>query len=370
LTSGENRRAEIESDLWELHRDAAEHRGAALRVVLRLVIGMPDDVGWRIEQAVTAGAFTQKSIAFTARLVGAAFFVGTLWVIDVDASRPRPVSTPTHPAAAFDLQVASSGPTFEVASIKPNNSGDVIVRLIPQPGGRLTGTNVTAAHLLRFAYDLPWFQDVGGPGWVTSDRFDIAAKAEGDPPTDQKRVMLRRLLTERFKLSAHIERRNLPVYSLTTARKDRRLGAQLRRSTATCGGVEPANVGAFGPAPPEGPPSCGFFGFAPGTQFSAGRVGLAFRGLTMAELAKWLVPVLRRNVNDQTSLAGYFDADFDIVAEMPVPPPPPGMPNPFADAAPLSIFTVFPEQLGLKLESTTGPVDVLVIDGIERPTPD
>src|SRR5688572_28246168 len=90
----DNRRAEIESDLWELQRDARDEEGpAAMRVFLRLVLGMPDDVGWRIEQEVAARSFTQESVAFTARLVGAAFFIGTFWVIDVDANRPRSSDT-------------------------------------------------------------------------------------------------------------------------------------------------------------------------------------------------------------------------------------------------------------------------------------
>jgi len=83
------------------------------------------------------------------------------------------------------------------------------MRLEPQPGGRLTATNVTAAMLIRFAHDLPDFQVFGGPDWISSDRFDVVAKAETDAPLDQKRLMLRRLLVERFKLTAHTEHGSL-----------------------------------------------------------------------------------------------------------------------------------------------------------------
>ena len=86
----------------------------------------------------------------------------------------------------------------------------------------------------------------------------------------------------------------------------------------------------------------------------------------MSRLAKVLVPILRRSIRDSTGLDDYFDGDFDFIAEIPLPPPPPGMPNPF-DAPFASIFTVFPQQLGLRLESTKGPVDVLVIDAVQRP---
>ena len=117
-----------------------------------------------------------------------------------------------------------SDPAFEAATLRPNTSGYAGWRLQPQPGGRLTGTNVPAAALIRFAYNLPDFQISGGPGWLASDRFDVEAKAEGDPPIDQKRLMLRTLLAERFKLTVHTETRELPIYALVMARSDGRPG--------------------------------------------------------------------------------------------------------------------------------------------------
>ena len=89
----------------------------------------------------------------------------------------------------------------------------------------------------------------------------------------------------------------------------------------------------------------------------------------MAALAKTFVPIMERSVSDHTGLTGYFDGEFDFIAELPLPPPPPGVPSPF-EALFVSVFTVLPEQLGLKLESTRGPVEVLVIDSVEQPTPD
>jgi uncharacterized protein (TIGR03435 family) len=262
----------------------------------------------------------------------------------------------------------SNDPAFEVASVRPNTSGYMSMRLEPQSGDRLMATNVTTAMLIRFAYDLPDFHVSGGPNWLNADRFDVAAKAEANATIDQRRLMLRRLLTERFKLNAHIETRDLPIYTLIMARTDGRLGAQLRRTTADCAATDSLLEG-IGPSPAGGPPPCGFFGFGPGTQFSAGRGGLAFRGLTMAALAKMLVPILRRSVRDNTGLTGYFDGDFDFIAEVPLPPPPPGMPNPFVEPF-ASVFAVLPDQLGLKLESTRGAVDVLIIDKVERPAPE
>ena len=273
--------------------------------------------------------------------------------------------------AAQSPPIAASGPVFEAASVKPNKSGEGRVILVRQPGGRLTGTNVTAAILIRFAYDLPDFQVLGGPNWLNSDHFDVVAKADGDPPVEQKRLMLRSLLAERFRLTAHTETRELPIYALAMARNDGRTKPHLRRSEADCGRADqPSLDSGIGLSPRNGPPPCGFFGMAPGTDFPSGRGGFAFRGLTMAALAKILVPMVRRSVSDQTGLNGYFDAEFDFLAEIGPPPPPPGLPDPFDRASFLSVFTVLPEQLGLKLESTRGPVEVLVIDSVERPTPD
>jgi uncharacterized protein (TIGR03435 family) len=357
------RRAEIESDLWEFQSEVADDAalGSAIHILFRLVIGMPDDVGWRLEQSTVAGTATQESIVLTARLAGAAFFMAALWIIDVDAHRQRP-------AVAVASPLAVSDPVFEVASVKPNRSGDAGWRLDPQPGGRLTGTNVTAAALIRFAYELPDFQMVGGPKWLNSDRFDVVAKAEGDPPLKQQRLMLRTLMAERFKLSAHTETRELPIFALVLARSDGRIGPQLRRTEADCAGVDRPSLDlGVGPSPSTGPPRCGYFGFAPGADFRSGHGGLGFRGLTMAAFAKILVPMVRRSVADQTGLTGYFDAEFDFMAELPAPPPPPGVPNPFGSEFP-SVFTVLPEQLGLKLKPATGPVEVLVIDRVEPPT--
>jgi uncharacterized protein (TIGR03435 family) len=109
---------------------------------------------------------------------------------------------------------------------------------------------------------------------------------------------------------------------------------------------------------------------APATDFRAGRGGFAFRGLTMAALTKILVPMVHRSVIDKTGLAGYFDADFDFLAEVGPPPPPPGLPDPFDRASFSTVFTVFPEQLGLKLDGRRGPVEVLVIDRVEQPAPE
>ena len=414
------RLSDIECDLWECQHDV-DRPARALEILARLLLGMPDDLLWRLEHAAAAeGAATmappRRTIAASAFSCSFALHVlalaGAIWFDSLPPDRaPAPAwssnaaaidgpallagapmtvseSPRSHPsekdramnkaalligALVTTVTVPATGhqapgdPAFEVATFRVNTSGDGGWRLQPQPGGRLTGTNVPAAALIRFAYNLPDFQIVGGPGWLASDRFDIEAKAEGDPPIDQKRLMLRTLLAEQFKLTVHTETRELPIYALVMARSDGKLGAQLRRTEADCARETLTLDDWAGIGPATGTPKCGFFGLQPGTDLPRARGGLAVRGLTLAQLAKRLVPTVRRNVIDQTGLAGYFDGDFNFVAELPPPPPPPGLPNPFGTDPFVSIFTVLPEQLGLKLDARRGPVEVLVIDRAERP---
>jgi uncharacterized protein (TIGR03435 family) len=87
----------------------------------------------------------------------------------------------------------------------------------------------------------------------------------------------------------------------------------------------------------------------------------------MAALAKTLVPMVGRSVIDQTGLAGAYDGEFDFIAELPLPPPPPGVSSPFGSDPFASVFTVFPQQLGLKLDARRGPVEILVIDRAAHP---
>ena len=178
-------------------------------------------------------------------------------------------------------QTPSASLQFEVASIKPNKSGPGPQRIGFQPGGRFVATNVPVRDLISIAYGqpqpLPNFQIIGRPSWMTSDRFDITAKAEGDPqpaaagPPTQMFQMLRGLLADRFQLKAHEETRDQPVYVLRVDRSDGKLGPNLRPSTVDCAALRGANRGG----PPPGPPApgqapvCGAM-MAPGRIMSGG----------------------------------------------------------------------------------------------------
>jgi uncharacterized protein (TIGR03435 family) len=318
-------------------------------------------------------------------------FLIALWAIDADAGRRRSGFAFAAPTAVVDperlpplaagivatigasmvprlaAQLAAtpraSGPVFEAASLKPNKSGSPLLMMVPQPGGRFTGTNVSLGMLIRNAYQFSPFEIFGGPDWLESYRFDVVATAGYDAPQTQVRLMVQTLLEERFKLRVHRETRELPVYALLMARSDGRLGGQLRRTPVDvdCSNAPPPATGQFFPNPL---PACGYFGPAPN------RANLAFRGMTMEQIARLLKPMVRRSVFDRTGLTGYFDGDFDFTAELGPPPPPPGVPDPYDRQSFPTVFTVLAEQLGLKLDSQRGPVDVLVIDSVLPPTPD
>lgn len=248
---------------------------------------------------------------------------------------------------------------FEAASVKVNPSGDRR-RLIQTPPGRFNGTNVTLSLMMGFAYEVQRFRLVNGPSWLDSEGFDIVATLPVDPaaPTvvDPGRVRsaLRRLLESRFKLAIHRETREMPIFALTLARPGGKPGPTLRPSTMDCspGGVATRRAAVAAGTPPTG--NCG-------AMFAGTRV--QFGGRTMAELAAALSPVDNRLIVDRTNLGGTWDAELAYA-----PPGPPGQP---ADAnLPEDFFTALQEQLGLKLEPARGPVDVVVIDNVQRPEPD
>ena len=247
-------------------------------------------------------------------------------------------------------QSPASEPRFEVASIKPNNRNDGQVS-VSYRNGRYTATGVSLELLIRTAYQVQEFQIVDAPDWSTSDRFDIMAVA-ADPNAPQQ-PMLRALLQVRFNLVLRREMRERPVYALVIARADGRLGPQLRPSALNC-----ATRGSE--------PRCG-------TSVGPGRIQAG--GRSMAELATALSNLtntgssLGRLIVDRTGLAGAYDADLRFTPDnAPTPGLQPG--SPAIDSDGPSIFTALQEQLGLKLEPARAPVDVLVVQRVERPTPD
>jgi len=271
----------------------------------------------------------------------------------------------------------SPSPAFEAASVKPNNSTP-LGRRFGVPGDRFVATNETLWTLIAVAYGEPGFlpqplanyQIAGGPNWINSDRFDVEAKAAGDvvrgiEGTRRKQLMLQTLLAQRFKLAVHHETRDMPVYAVVPARRDRTLGPKLRQMDVDCAALR--HSPNYRPGPVFGTPA-----FDPANHDVCGSgvsvEGILKGGMTMADMAVTISRWMDKAVLDRTGLTGTFDVELQFSSEgLPgVPGPPPGVERPPNDNP--SIFTAVQEQLGLKLESTRGPVDILVIDHAEKPT--
>jgi uncharacterized protein (TIGR03435 family) len=246
-----------------------------------------------------------------------------------------------------------------------------------QPGGRFTAVNVPVRMLIRNAYQLQDAQLIGGPTWITTEKFDINAKAEGNPTSAQLQEMLRALLVERFGLVLHQESRELPVYVLVLARADGKLGPKLKASDVDCSPSRGRGAAApnLPPGPPPGQPQtsrampCGIrmgFGLLSGS------------GMSMYDFGNALSPMVGRNVVDRTNLTGHYDVELswtpDQMQGSPAGPGGPGGPGgggaPTFDPNGPSIFTAVQEQLGLKLDSQKTQLDVTVIDKVTPPTPD
>jgi len=235
-------------------------------------------------------------------------------------------------------------PAFEVASVRRHDTDDQSVSMVAEPGGRFRAINIPIRLLIRTAYNLQDDQIVAGPVWLDADRFDIIAKTEAGAPRSELLRTLQTLLRDRFKLVTRREPRELPVYALGLARSDRRLGASLRPNAC-----ERDQAGRRADATPN-QPVCG--------SISTGVGRLTLRAMPIALLVQYLSPVVSRVVIDQTELTGNFDVDLQWSPE-----------TVRTDDA-LSVFTALQEQLGLKLQPTKRPVDVLVIEHIEQPAPD
>lgn len=235
--------------------------------------------------------------------------------------------------------------TFEVASVRPNNSGANQVTVNWQGG--VTMINVPLRAIVQFAYGINTpSRIVGHPDWTNVERFDIQARPpEGVTGVEQLRPMLQALLVERFGMVARLEEREVQSYALVKARANGQLGPDLKPSTAVCLGPR----GEPNPQAVQCGPQAGVVG------------GLRLVGVPIAQVAPILSLVVGRPVVDRTELTGSYDVALRFAGEGR-----PGAPPRDPDAP--SIFTALQEQLGLKLEPERGRVEVLVIDRIDRPT--
>ena len=318
------------------------------------------DLKKRIEEIMTNDAVSTPGALKHALLV-AAGVVAFAAPVAVGALNPPPETREVPPAATL--------PAFAAVSIKQNVS--------PTPGGRTGGAmqpqrflvqNATLKTIVRRAYgaagqapgntlDLLDQQVAGRPDWVTTDKFDITATTTGPTEPAQMRLMVQRMLAERFQLKAHWEKREMPVYLMTMARPDGLPGPGMTlKSEADC-----AKGRRTGPPPmsqpgvPAPPPNCGAIQFGPG-QLIAGGVPMEWLVSTFTN-----VPVITgvdRPVLDRSGLKGNYAFALKFAA--------PQNTNPDPDRP--QFITALQEQLGLRLQAARAPVDVLVIDSVERPS--
>ena len=248
--------------------------------------------------------------------------------------------------------VAAAQPpdTFEVASIKLTDPSVNHTMYSIQPGGSIRIEGATLKNLIEHAYDLREFQLSGATGWMTSERYTIVAKGQlDDGPAEYMKMndrqrqavaalvrrRVQRLLAERFQLAVHNETRQLPMYALVLAKDGHKLKPNLS---------------------PDGSPRSS----------TQGRAMYKAQRASLQDIAQGLAGITRRPVRDETGLQGFYDFDMkwtpDAGAAIPNPEAPP------AENVGPTLFTALQEQLGLKLESKKGAVEILVIDRAERPS--
>jgi uncharacterized protein (TIGR03435 family) len=300
---------------------------------------------------------------------------------------------------------------FEVASVKPALSPAELGRLAAQsggapqfprfgiqtqPGGRFSAGTSTLKALIAEAFEVKDYQIDGGPPWLITDYFEITANAGPDATPADVKGMLRTLLAERFGLRTHNDTRQAPVYVLTVARSDGRLGPRLTPATPECvQQIEQRRNRAAAPAANPQPPSEAALreereqlqtmakrlssgdssATAPcGTSMMSSRLNgasaLMAGGTELKSLVSRISSELSAPVLDQTGLAGLFDLSLEYLSERTINGRPGGLDPNSTDPLPVPLVGALQQQLGLKLEKQIGPMPVIIIDAANHPTPD
>jgi uncharacterized protein (TIGR03435 family) len=277
---------------------------------------------------MTKSSLVGLSVAevLTRRLAHILVAMLVLTVISVQAKQAGPLGSPTQPV-----------PSFDVASVKRNKSGEIALRNLFS-ATRLFYGNVPLRVLIQYAYDVRDDRLTGGPSWVGTERFDVVGTFPQGTPARDLRLMMQGLLEDRFGLKVQREAKSMPVYVLSRQNPDH-LGPGLTSTKLDCSSLDRSKL----------PRECGYEAI-PGS----------IRGI--GDWAAMRLPdrlALERQVVDRTGLAGNFDVNFTW-SEDPTS----------ASRDSVSVFTAVQEQLGLKLEAVVTPVDVLVIQAVRPPTED
>ena len=292
-----------------------------------------------------------------------------------------PVTIGILTSPRLSAQIAAppaDSPTFEVASIKPTPPGTGRIGGRGAPG-RIDMTGMSVRRLITQSYEIHDSQIIGGPDWMGAQGYDITATIPGTPTPEARRMMMQSLLRDRFKLTFHTEKRDLPLYALIVQRSDGRLGPGIKRIPDDECPPPGSRRGAAsgGPPPPAGSPfdpnavaACGSIIFGPGRLLAHG-VPIDMLARSLANLPA--ITSFNRPVTNLTKLEGFYDFDFRFSNEFGRGGPPPisgpaAAPNAITPGDEPALFTALQEQLGLKLNSQRATLDVLIIDSIDRPT--
>lgn len=265
----------------------------------------------------------------------------TAWDIPAPQPPPKPMA-------------ANADPSFEVATIKPNDSGATSMQALILRGRNFMTRASSLGDLIAFAYQVQAKQIVNAPDWIYKDRYDIAAvpDQEGSPNPEQVRIMIRKLLTERFKLTFHHDQRDLSAYTLSVGKGGQKLDPTQSKSTLP---------GLFFRPAPNG-------------------VSIGVMNASIGDFTEFLQSqVLDRPVVDKTALTGRYDFqctftpdDSQFGGHPPqVAPAAASSEKNTADAAVAaapSLYEAMQEQLGLKLAAEKTSVDVIAIDHVEKPS--
>jgi len=267
--------------------------------------------------------------------------------LPLDFSRPTKETAWEIPAPPppRKLMPADADPSFEVATIKPNDSGATTMQVLTFRGRTFITENSSLADLMMFAYSVQMKQILGAPDWIERDRYDISATPdrEGTPTADQVRIMIRKLLADRFQLKFHHDQRELSAFVLTVAKDGAKLKPSQPNGNLHGIGLQPAPTGAL--------------------MFANNSPIPAFTSFLQSM-------VLGRPVVDQTGLTGRYDLTVTFTPDdslfggksLDFPKPTEGV-----EPAP-SLFDAIQQQLGLKLTAEKTQVDVLAIDRVEKPS--
>ena len=264
-------------------------------------------------------------------------------------------------AAAGLIAQSTASPASAIVSIKPSDTA-TRVRSDASSTDRFDWLDVTLAMLVRDAYDLFEFQVIGGPDWMNSKRWDVSATA-AVLASDEARQLVRRLVEDRFALKAHIENRQMAIYRLVLGSSDGTLGPKIKPATVDCTpfltGQRPMQESPRDPAHRFGVCSVG------GSFTPSGLLTPRLNGRPLTGLVQLLEETVDRRVIDRTGLKGNYDIELSYLDKTLA-----DKSSASAAASPQgpSLFTALQEQLGMKLESARGLVDVLVIDSASEPT--